>query len=231
MASTAYIKTQNHYRDLLVPMVPSSSYTLTASMSMSLTHWSAYVGVPSTVDNSTTYTIRLTDSLNDLPVGYPNGRVYVDYSYTTDASATQAELETGLTAAVNAGSHFRAVADTSNHRVWLWARYLFREYSLTSPTNATTTNDLTIGSVTNNSTVFQAPFGANEIWVHCPSGKFYITLDGSILGSNNGFVLDDVLPLVKIPVGPAINVVALGAASNYVTWQFFNNRLYTARWG
>ena len=95
------------------------------------------VGLPATVDNSATYTVSLTG---------PGITAAIAASFTTDANATTAELATGLLGAIQASSivdFFSPVATAAN-QITLTALRSGISYTLTSPTNASTTNDLTI---------------------------------------------------------------------------------------
>lgn len=95
------------------------------------------IGIPATVDNSATYTVSATGG--EIPSGG------ISASFATDGSATQAELGAGLFAALKASdfAQYFAISLASN-TITLRAVSYGIPYTITSPTNATTTNDLTL---------------------------------------------------------------------------------------
>lgn len=102
--------------------------------------WSNTIGIPASVDNSTTYSVTLTG-------GEISGTITA--SFTTGGSATQAALGAGLLAAIRASGMYRYVIPTlASNTITLKARAAAVNYTLACPTNAATTNDLTIGSQT-----------------------------------------------------------------------------------
>lgn len=110
------------------------------------------IGIPATVDNSTTYSLSVTG-------GGISGTETV--SYTTDGSATQAELRAGLLAAAKASSvlpRYFGISSSGNNLL-LEALQANIAYTVTSPTNASTTNDLTLTETTAAAASAEIPFG------------------------------------------------------------------------
>ncbi len=102
--------------------------------------WSNTIGIPATVDNSTTYTVSFIGG---------DVQTAITASFTTGGSATQAALGAGLLAAIRASNIYRYVIPTiASNTITLRARAAAVNYTLTCPTNVSTTNDLTIGSAT-----------------------------------------------------------------------------------
>lgn len=100
--------------------------------------WSNTVAAPSTVDNSTTYSVELT-----------GGEIVgtLQATFTTSGSATQAALAAGLLAAIRASVMYRYVIPTlSGSTITLKSRKPAVNYTVASASNASTTNDLTIGT-------------------------------------------------------------------------------------
>lgn len=114
------------------------------------------VTTPATVDTSIAYTISVTGG--DIPSA-------ITATFTTDASgpsptATQAELTAGLLAAIQAsdlGQYF-AISEASNV-ITLEALVPNVAYTVTSPTNASTTNDLTLAETVTEAISNAIPFG------------------------------------------------------------------------
>jgi len=102
--------------------------------------WSNTIGIPATVDNSTVYSVT-----------FVGGAVTsaITASFTSGGSATQAALGAGLLAAIRASNIYRyAIPTLASNTITLQARSAAVNYTIASPTNAATTNDLTIGSQT-----------------------------------------------------------------------------------
>lgn len=94
------------------------------------------VTIPGTVDNSAVYSL----SINGIVV-----------SFTSDGTATQTELRDGLLAALNASPFVLAVCTPSSaaiSSIVLTAKQRDFSLTVTSPSNATTTNDLTVTNTT-----------------------------------------------------------------------------------
>lgn len=101
--------------------------------------WSYTLAIPSSVDNSATYSVQLSGG--DLSSG-------ITASFTTDGSATQSELLAGLLAAIRASEiHDKCVSAVSGNSIVLTSRKSGLNYTISAPSNASTTNDLT-GSAT-----------------------------------------------------------------------------------
>lgn len=109
------------------------------------------VTTPATVDNSGTYSISVVGGA--IPAA-------IVASFTTDASATQAELTAGLLAAIQASdlSQYVAISSASNV-ITLEALVPNVAYTVTSPTNATTTHDLTLAETVTEAASTAIPFG------------------------------------------------------------------------
>jgi hypothetical protein len=109
------------------------------------------VTTPATVDNSGTYSISVVGGA--IPAA-------IVASFATDASATQAELTAGLLAAIQASdlSQYFAISSASNV-ITLEALVPNVAYTVTSPTNATTTNDLTLTQTVSAAGSTAIPFG------------------------------------------------------------------------
>lgn len=103
------------------------------------------IGTPATVDNSTEYVI----TVDDLTI-----------SYTTDASATRAELIAGLQANYDANMIAGAKFDfeTSGNNLLITAKYLDQTLAV-SVNSGSTTNDLTATKTTASSSGKTVPFG------------------------------------------------------------------------
>jgi hypothetical protein len=102
--------------------------------------WSNTILSPATVDNTGTYTVRLSGG--DI-VGN------IDATFETDGTATRAELNAGLLAAIVASDMADYVtAVLATNTITLTAKSYSQDYALTCTTNGTTTNDLTIGTET-----------------------------------------------------------------------------------
>lgn len=109
------------------------------------------VTTPATVDNSAVYSISVVGGA--IPAA-------IVASFTTDSSATQAELTAGLLAAIQASdlSQYLAIRESANV-ITLEALVPNVEYVVTSPTNATTTNDLTLAETVTEAASTPIPFG------------------------------------------------------------------------
>ena len=109
------------------------------------------VTTPATVDNSGTYSISVVGGA--IPAA-------IVASFTTDGSATRAELTAGLLAAIQASdlSQYFAISEASNV-ITLRALTPNVGYTVTSPTNATTTHDLTLTQTVAASGSTAVPFG------------------------------------------------------------------------
>jgi hypothetical protein len=109
------------------------------------------VTTPATVDDSGIYSISVVGG------AIPSAIVA---SFTNDSSATRAELTAGLLAAIQASdlSQYFAISEASNV-ITLKALEPNVGYTVTSPTNATTTNDLTISESVNEAGSTEIPFG------------------------------------------------------------------------
>lgn len=102
--------------------------------------WSNTIGIPSTVDNSTAYSVTFTGGALTSTI---------TASFTTGGSATQAALGAGLLAAIRASDIYKyAIPTLASNTITLRARAAAVNYTIASPSNASTTNDLTIGSAT-----------------------------------------------------------------------------------
>lgn len=113
--------------------------------------WSNTIATPSTVDNTTSYTVTLAGG--DLPAT-------ITVTVTTDGSATQSELNALLLAGIRASAmHDYVVSSIASNTITLRARKPGINYTLACPTNAATTNDLTIGSQTASASSIAVPFG------------------------------------------------------------------------
>jgi hypothetical protein len=109
------------------------------------------VTTPATVDGSGTYSISVVGGA--IPAA-------IVASFTTAESATRAALTAGLLAAIQAsdlGQYF-AISEASNV-ITLEALVPNVAYTVTSPTNATTTNDLTLAETVNEAGSTAIPFG------------------------------------------------------------------------
>lgn len=109
------------------------------------------VATPATVDNTGIYSISVVGG------AIPSAIVA---SFTTDGSATQAELTAGLLAAIQASdlSQYFAISNATNV-ITLQALVPNVAYTVTSPTNATTANDLTLTQTLAASGSTAVPFG------------------------------------------------------------------------
>jgi hypothetical protein len=117
------------------------------------TPWSNTIATPATVDNTAAYTVTLTGS--EILDG-----ATLSASFTTDGSATQAELNAGLLAAIRASSlHDYVISTLSSNTITLTARKYGVNYTLACTTNGATTNDLTIGTQTATASAGTIPFG------------------------------------------------------------------------
>lgn len=107
----------------------TNDIVVTKSVNPSVEVWS--IVLPATVDNSATYSF----TVDEIPV-----------SFTTDASATTAELLTGLVAAFN--NHPQALGKANIvkgfDRFLLTGKTPFQTIAVTVTSNGTTTNDLTV---------------------------------------------------------------------------------------
>lgn len=109
------------------------------------------VATPSSVDNSSDYSVTVSGGA--IPAA-------ITATFTTDGSATQAELTAGLLAAIQAtdiGSYF-SITEASN-TITLEALVPNVAYTVTSPTNASTTNDLTVTETVTEAISALIPFG------------------------------------------------------------------------
>lgn len=111
------------------------------------------IAIPATVDDDETYTVALTGPGITSPI---------EASFETSASATTAELSAGLLAAIQGSNivDFFAPTLTAANQITLTALTVGISYTLTSPTNAATTNDLTIAEAVAPTLSVPIPFGA-----------------------------------------------------------------------
>lgn len=110
------------------------------------------VTTPATVDDSETYSINVAGG------AIASGGLTAEVE--TDANATQAELNAGLLAAVQATDivQYFAVSLAANV-ITLRALTPSIQYTVTSGSNAATTNDLTLAETVNDSISENIPFG------------------------------------------------------------------------
>lgn len=109
------------------------------------------IATPSSVDNSSAYSVTVSGGA--IPAA-------ITATFTTDGSATQAELTAGLLAAIQAtdiGQYF-SITEASNV-ITLEALVPNVAYTVTSPTNASTTNDLTITESVSEAASTAIPYG------------------------------------------------------------------------
>jgi hypothetical protein len=132
--------------------------------------WSNTIAVPSSVDSNATYSVTLTGAttgagstygLGGAP--YPFGTTFTA-TYTTGSSDTQASVAAGLLLAIrqqgSPNGMFNYVVPTlSGSTITLTSRYAGQNYTIASPSNATTTNDLTIGTAVASAYSSPIPFG------------------------------------------------------------------------
>ena len=115
--------------------------------------WSNTIATPATVDNSAAYTVTLVGS-------EILGGATLSATYTSDASATQAELNAGLLAAIRASDlHDYVISTLATNTITLTARKYNVNYTLACTTNGATTNDLTVGSANTAVAAGTIPFG------------------------------------------------------------------------
>lgn len=103
---------------------------------------------PATVDASTTYSVTIDG---------------VTVSFTSGASTTTAQLGAGLYAAIRTDAQAYRLVDASLNSgtgvITLTSRMYNTSHTITSPTNATTTNDLTIANTVTAGTSSTIPYG------------------------------------------------------------------------
>lgn len=113
--------------------------------------FSVTITVPATVDANATYEVAAT--------GTPF-QGSLSASFVTSGSPTQSALTAGLLSAIRSSDlfqHFYATA--AANVITLKARAVGASFTVTAPSNATTTNDLTIGTPVAPSASANIPFG------------------------------------------------------------------------
>lgn len=153
---------------------------------------------PNTVDANTTYSLLIDGTL---------------ISFTTGGSTTTVQLGQGLYAAIRAsGVAFRKVDASVNGStgvVTLTGRYFNVAVPITSPTNASTTNDLTIATSTAPGTSTEIPFGRFVGRTSAETVDDYGISAAKLINSNSGFtVLGVTLKSyeVKNAIGPTAQI-------------------------
>jgi hypothetical protein len=159
--------------------------------------WSNTIATPATVDNSAAYTVTLVGS------EILNGAT-LTATYTSDASATQAELNAGLLAAIRASDmHDYVISTLATNTITLTARKYGVNYTLACTTNGATTNDLTIGSATTAVAAGTVPFGRFVVGVSASDNfdeaRLPSTASGVVI---RGVTLAPRAAVVKNAVGP-----------------------------
>jgi len=168
------------------------------------TPWSNTIASPATVDNNGVYTVTLSGG--DLTST-------ISASYTADGTATQAELDAGLLAAIRASDlHDKVTSALAANTITLTARKYGINYTLACTTNGTTLNDLTIGSATSNAAAGSIDFGRFVVSVSASDA-----LDEARLPTTNSGVI-----VRGVTLAPRAAVVK-NAVGNSATSAYYGN--------
>lgn len=161
--------------------------------------WSNTIASPTNGDLDTNYTVQLAggDLVNPITATFR----------TPGVAAPAAIVSAGLLAAIRASElHDKVISTISGTTITLTARKLGVNYTLTCPTNASTTNDLTIGSAVSAVNSSAVPFGRfvvrttasdgfNE--ARLPSSNSGVVVQGVTLAPRAAALKDRVGPLAQ----------------------------------
>jgi hypothetical protein len=173
--------------------------------------------INSALDAKNTWTIAIPgspDDSADYSVSVTGGAIpsAITATYAADASSTQAEVTAGLLAAIQAtdiGQYF-AISEASN-TITLAALTPNIAYTVTSPTNAATTADLTVTETVTEATATPIPFG-----------RFVVRSTADAFNEARLPATDSGVTVAGITIAPT-HAIERGAIGNEATAQYAAN--------